>query len=217
MRTLTWCLILLTAGYSLAQPYAGRSSMDPNKMLALVNDARKQSNASPLSYNDALNKDAKHHSQYQSSIGSMTHDDSKGDTMSRLQQDGLQASATGENVAYNQPDVDSVMDSWLNSPGHRANILNPSYTHLGAANVNGYWTQVFAGLEGSAGGYQNQSPGHSGTEKHAQQQGEEGENVGGRSAGGKQRPGINTSGLGVGLDSYTRPSLWGSSINTPSI
>ncbi|KAJ1652683.1 hypothetical protein IWQ61_007029 [Dispira simplex] len=220
MRILNWCFLLLAVGYSLAQPYAGRSSMDFNKMLTLVNNARKQSNTSPLAYNDALNKDAEHHSNYQSSIGTMTHDDSQGDTMSRLQQAGLQASATGENVAYNQPDVDVVMDTWLNSPGHRANILNPSYTHLGAANVNGYWTQVFAGLEGSAGSYQNQAPSRGGAKQYPQQQGVGGENVGNQGdhgAGGKQGLGPIANDFGNGRGDYTRLSPWSSSIETPSI
>ena len=53
----------------------------------------------------------------------------------------------GENVAYGQRDPAEVMHAWMNSPGHRKNILNPNYSEIGVGAVaNGrsiYWTQVF--------------------------------------------------------------------------
>ena len=56
--------------------------------------------------------------------------------------------SVGENIAYGYPTPEAVEDTWMNSPGHRANILNSGYTHIGvgAYNDNGtlYWTQVFA-------------------------------------------------------------------------
>jgi len=56
--------------------------------------------------------------------------------------------ALGENVAYGYGSVESVMAGWMNSSGHRANILNANFTHVGlgratAANGTLYWTQVF--------------------------------------------------------------------------
>jgi uncharacterized protein YkwD len=61
----------------------------------------------------------------------------------------------GENIAYGYSTPASVMSAWLNSPGHKANIENPSYTSIGvgvAANAQGiyYWTQDFG--QGSSGG-----------------------------------------------------------------
>jgi uncharacterized protein YkwD len=54
----------------------------------------------------------------------------------------------GENIAYGQPDPASVMTAWMNSPGHRANILDCSYTKLGVGVAYGpggpWWTQDFA-------------------------------------------------------------------------
>ncbi len=61
---------------------------------------------------------------------------------------GIRFSAAGENIAMGQDSPSSVMNAWMNSPGHRANILSPSFTEIGvglAKNSNGrlYWTQLF--------------------------------------------------------------------------
>jgi len=61
---------------------------------------------------------------------------------------GLRFSAAGENIAYGQRTPAEVMRDWMNSPGHRNNILSRSYTEIGvglAKNKNGvcYWTQMF--------------------------------------------------------------------------
>ena len=62
---------------------------------------------------------------------------------------GYSSSTWGENVAFGQPTVAAVTDAWMNSPGHRAIILSPNFTELGAAAVAGvngavYWTMDFA-------------------------------------------------------------------------
>lgn len=55
----------------------------------------------------------------------------------------------GENIARDQHDPDQAIREWMNSPDHRANILNPDYTHLGVGHAqNGdhqYWVQHFGG------------------------------------------------------------------------
>lgn len=51
--------------------------------------------------------------------------------------------ALGENVAWGQQTPKKVLESWMNSPGHRKNILNPNYKEIGVGYVNGYWTQIF--------------------------------------------------------------------------
>lgn len=61
---------------------------------------------------------------------------------------GLKFSAAGENIAYGQQTPAAVMSAWMNSPGHRSNIMNGTYTEIGvglAKNKNGvcYWTQQF--------------------------------------------------------------------------
>lgn len=50
----------------------------------------------------------------------------------------------GENIAYGYTSSSSVFQGWLNSSGHRANIENPNYTHVGFGLTGKYWTVVFA-------------------------------------------------------------------------
>jgi uncharacterized protein YkwD len=67
------------------------------------------------------------------------------DPFARAARAGLTARA--ENIAYGQPDAAAVMDAWMNSPGHRANILDCSLTRLGVGVAEGaggpWWTQLF--------------------------------------------------------------------------
>src|SRR5713101_5356030 len=65
-------------------------------------------------------------------------------------------SALGENIAAGFPSAEAVVTSWMNSPGHRANILSPNFTEIGIGMVNGggkfgtYWTQEFGARPGVA-------------------------------------------------------------------
>ncbi|MRH41370.1 hypothetical protein GH741_01625 [Aquibacillus halophilus] len=60
---------------------------------------------------------------------------------------GITYSNAGENIAYGQTTPESVVNGWMNSEGHRKNILNSSFTHIGVGYVNegNYWTQLFIG------------------------------------------------------------------------
>lgn len=82
----------------------------------------------------------------------MSHTGSRGSTVARrVAAQGFHYSSVGENVAAGQSSVAKAMESWMNSPGHRANILNPAYRFFGAgyaynakATYCHYWTQNFA-------------------------------------------------------------------------
>ncbi|KAJ0397012.1 hypothetical protein P43SY_003956 [Pythium insidiosum] len=81
---------------------------------------------------------------------SMSHTGSEGSTpQARIDAEGFQWSAIAENIAEGQISVSDVMSSWMNSPGHRANILG-NYKFFGAGMTNDdyssqrFWTQVFA-------------------------------------------------------------------------
>ena len=63
---------------------------------------------------------------------------------------GIKYMSAGENIAYGQPTPTSVMTGWMNSAGHKANILSKNYTEIGvgvAKKSDGtiYWTQQFIG------------------------------------------------------------------------
>ncbi len=113
----------------------------------LVNKERAKAGCTALTIDDKLMLAAQRHSQDQADHKTMTHDGSDGsDVGDRLDRVGYAWRAYGENVAWNQQTPAAVMDAWMNSPGHRANILNCSFTEIGVgvARSNGpYWTQDF--------------------------------------------------------------------------
>jgi uncharacterized YkwD family protein len=62
------------------------------------------------------------------------------DMMDKFQ---ISYSSAGENIAKGQTSAEQVMNDWMNSPGHRANILNSGFTKIGVAHYNGAWVQEF--------------------------------------------------------------------------
>lgn len=65
-----------------------------------------------------------------------------------LKEQGVNYRGAGENIAWGQRTPKAVMQAWMNSDGHRANILNPKFTKIGVghyqdANGTNYWTQLF--------------------------------------------------------------------------
>ncbi|WP_084786837.1 CAP domain-containing protein [Bacillus tuaregi] len=56
---------------------------------------------------------------------------------------GISYRSAGENIAKGQKSPQEVMNAWMNSSGHRANILNPSYNAIGVGFYNGAWVQLF--------------------------------------------------------------------------
>ncbi|MFE7900831.1 CAP domain-containing protein [Streptomyces sp. NPDC057424] len=117
-------------------------------MLALVNKERAAAGCSPVTANDRLTRAADDYSDVMASSGVMSHTGPDGSTMTtRVEAAGYQWSTLGENIARGQADAASVMKSWMNSPGHRANILNCSFKELGVGVQFGdggpWWTQNF--------------------------------------------------------------------------
>ena len=60
---------------------------------------------------------------------------------------GISYKSAGENIAMGQTTPEQVVQAWMNSPGHRENIMNSSFTHIGVGYVasGNYWTQMFIG------------------------------------------------------------------------
>jgi uncharacterized protein YkwD len=60
---------------------------------------------------------------------------------------GITYRSAGENIAHGQTSPQAVVNAWMNSSGHRANILNASFTQIGVGYVadGHYWTQMFIG------------------------------------------------------------------------
>jgi len=73
-----------------------------------------------------------------------------GSPFSMMKNFGISYRTAGENIAAGQQTPQEVVTAWMNSPGHRANILNKSFTHIGVGYAKGgsyghYWTQMFIG------------------------------------------------------------------------
>jgi uncharacterized protein YkwD len=70
-----------------------------------------------------------------------------GSPFDMLKSFGVSYTAAGENIASGQTSAQSVMDTWMNSPGHAANILNSNFTEIGVGysynNGRPIWTQLF--------------------------------------------------------------------------
>jgi uncharacterized protein YkwD len=131
-------------------PAAATGATWQDAMLASVNAQRAAVGAAPLSRCGTLDRAAQDHSADQAATNTMTHDGSDGSTIGpRATRAGYVGwTALGENVAAGYTSVDAVMNGWMNSSGHRANILSTTYTHVGfgradSATGRPYWTQDF--------------------------------------------------------------------------
>ncbi|GAA2184235.1 CAP domain-containing protein [Micromonospora lupini] len=127
---------------------SGTVGTQAQQVVDLVNAERAKAGCKALNIDDKLMTAAQRHSQDQADHQNMSHTGSDGsDTGVRLDRVGYAWRTYGENVAWNQKTPAAVMDAWMNSSGHRANILNCAFTEIGVgiASSNGpYWTQVFA-------------------------------------------------------------------------
>jgi len=105
--------------------------------------------APAVAWNDSLTNAAAAHSQDMVDHNLFSHTGSNGSTLGqRVTAAGYTWQAVGENIAAGQTTINSVVDGWIASPGHCANIMNPAYVHVGVACINGtssdtyptYWT-----------------------------------------------------------------------------
>ncbi|WP_030211938.1 CAP domain-containing protein [Streptomyces sp. NRRL WC-3626] len=116
------------------------------QVVELVNAERGKVGCSPVKVNSTLTKAAQDHSEDMAATGTMSHSGSDGSSPGdRITRAGYAWSTYGENVAYGYSTPEQVMDGWMNSPGHKANILNCAFKEIGVglAQPGGYWTQDF--------------------------------------------------------------------------
>lgn len=122
-----------------------------SQVLALTNQERAKQGLQPCTGTDAnLNRSARAKSEDMAANNYFAHDSpTYGDPFAMMRNFGVQYSSAGENIAMGQPTPEAVVAAWMNSPGHRANIMNGSFTHLGIGYVvkggKAYWTQQFIG------------------------------------------------------------------------
>ncbi|KAJ1927341.1 hypothetical protein IWQ60_003011 [Tieghemiomyces parasiticus] len=128
-------------------PSGHGDQVDTAIVLDLVNQQRSSVGAAPLVYDSTLEQLALKHCQYMREAQIMTHDDPQGSLGDRLSGIGVNWSSYGENVADGYPDEETVMQAWIESPGHYENIVNRRVDRMGVARVGEYWTQEFAAMD----------------------------------------------------------------------
>ncbi|MFE4517728.1 CAP domain-containing protein [Kitasatospora sp. NPDC056783] len=122
------------------------------QVVDLVNVQRAKAGCGPVGAEPRLASAAQSHSDDMANRNYFDHASPEGEHADhRIEAAGYSWSTWGENIARGQKDPAAVMDAWMNSPGHRANILNCSFNQLGVGvrtGANGpWWTQVFAAPE----------------------------------------------------------------------
>ena len=116
------------------------------EVIRLVNDIRIKNGLNKLTENWELSRVARYKSQDMKDNNYFSHTSPVyGSPFDMIKNFGISYRSAAENIAKGQNTPQAVVNAWMNSSGHRVNILNPSYTHIGVGYVsNGnYWTQMF--------------------------------------------------------------------------
>ncbi|AVB26688.1 CAP domain-containing protein [Pseudomonas syringae pv. syringae] len=152
-----WRIVLAR---SLVASRLGDWQAEGQKILDMINNARTQARqcgtqsfaaAAPLAWNPVLGTAAQRHSQAMANQNFFDHKDRDGRTPGdRAELAGYVGQQVGENIAAGQDSARKVVDGWLLSPGHCANLMNPDFRELGAAyamdpksDAGIYWTAMF--------------------------------------------------------------------------
>lgn len=118
------------------------------EVVRLVNEIRAQNGLKELKHNWELSRVARYKSQDMRDNRYFSHTSPVyGSPFQMMKSFGITYRSAGENIARGQATPKAVVNAWMNSSGHRANILNASFTEIGVGYVaNGkYWTQMFIG------------------------------------------------------------------------
>lgn len=137
-------LLLAACGDALA-PGGGPDAPAPvREFVELMNAHRASVGCAPLAWHEGTARVAKQHSEDMVERNFFDHTNPDGETpFDRLRNAGITWSRAGENIAAGYPDAAAVLQGWLASPGHRANIENCAYTHHGVGLDHAHWTHLF--------------------------------------------------------------------------
>jgi uncharacterized YkwD family protein len=130
------------------QPAAPSVSAYEQKVVELTNQERAKNGLKPLVLDTELSKVAREKSRDMQSKGYFSHTSpTYGSPFDMMKKFGISYKTAGENIAMGQRSPEEVVKAWMNSEGHRKNILNSNYTHIGVGHIaeGNYWTQMFIG------------------------------------------------------------------------
>lgn len=115
-----------------------------DSILSLTNAARAEEGMAPLTADAALDAVAQAHAEDMVARGYFSHTSPDGDApWDRVQRAGLGYTFIGENIAINAS-AGAAVDAWMNSAGHRANILREGFGHIGIGVAGSHYVQLFA-------------------------------------------------------------------------
>ncbi len=118
------------------------------EVVELTNQERAKQGLSPLEVDTELSKVAREKSRDMATSNYFDHNSpNHGSPFDMMKSYGISYRTAGENIAKGQQTPEEVVNAWMNSEGHRANILNGEYTHIGVGYVEqgNHWTQQFIG------------------------------------------------------------------------
>ncbi|HAQ41130.1 MAG TPA: hypothetical protein DCM73_10075 [Clostridiales bacterium] len=117
------------------------------RVVQLVNVEREKNGLQPLTLDSSISNVARTKSKDMSDNNYFAHQSpTHGSAGDMMRNSGINWSAWGENIASGQDTPEEVVNAWMNSEGHKANILSPNFGKIGVGYVNNgtpYWTQMF--------------------------------------------------------------------------
>lgn len=140
---------LIYPGQKLTIPTTTAINSLENEVIRLTNAERTKRGLPALKANWQLSRCARYKSQDMINRNYFAHQSpTYGSPFDMIESFGIRMAAGGENIAMGQRTPQEVVNAWMNSPGHRGNILSTAFTEIGvgcAKNKNGvyYWTQMF--------------------------------------------------------------------------
>ncbi|MFB5675641.1 CAP domain-containing protein [Paenibacillus terreus] len=132
-------------GNTTSKPATDKSQFTA-QVITLVNQERSKAGLKPLTNHTNLSNMALEKAKDMSKNNYFDHNSpTYGSPFDMMKKFGISYSYAGENIAMGQQTPQEVMKDWMNSQGHRENILNPNFTTIGVGYYNGYWVQEFIG------------------------------------------------------------------------
>ncbi len=140
---------LIYPGQRVNIPNISAAKNIESQVIQLTNQERAKNGLKPLAADWQLSRVARYKSADMRDKNYFSHTSpTYGSPFTMMKNFGINYRSAGENIAAGQRTASEVVQSWMNSPGHRKNILSPTYTHIGVGHASGgsyghYWTQMF--------------------------------------------------------------------------
>lgn len=140
---------LIYPGQKITVPNLDATKSIESQVIQLTNQERAKHGLKPLAADWQLSRVARYKSVDMRDKNYFQHNSpTYGSPFDMMKSFGISYRSAGENIAAGQRTPQEVVKAWMESPGHRANILKSGYTHIGVGHASGgsyghYWTQMF--------------------------------------------------------------------------